>query len=120
MDMADFDANGIAKGWKSEGNFNPRSFNLARILEHEFLGHGIMNLSDDPAKTAAGENEDYLGNIIRGQINVPFRSTYGEFKPRIVDGEATRQKYQKISFSNGSSLFLTQPKDIGKTKTPIK
>jgi hypothetical protein len=54
-------------------------FNIARVLEHEFLGHGVKNLKDyrfvEMASHFPGDVEDFV-NKIRGELGLPYRVTY--------------------------------------------
>lgn len=81
MDLADFDGT-APKGFSyidKTANIPERSFNFARILEHEFLGHGVLGLKDKPATVLppyAGPVEEIIVNPIREQIGVPKRLTY--------------------------------------------
>jgi len=81
IDLADFEY-GEIKGntvlTNGNGGFNSRMDNLARIIEHEYLGHGIMDLSDGPSKNDVnklGGVENYL-NTFRVQMGVPQRVSY--------------------------------------------
>lgn len=97
IDLADFDDNLNQKGWKYiytlENKYKQckidlpktdRYFNLPRILEHEFIGHAILKLSDKAHELAEKEKEingpvpveAKLGNIIRREINLPDRIIY--------------------------------------------
>lgn len=90
IDLGDFNSDFSSKGDKY-WNVPNRSWNLGRVLEHEFLAHGVMGLDDDypksrsfqsslqwefDAKRMTGETVDFV-NQFRKQINVPIRTNYG-------------------------------------------
>jgi RHS repeat-associated protein len=84
IDLADFDANGEILGVgvassNAKGNstiLSPerRIDNLARIIEHEFLCHGVKNLLDE-GYDGLGAVENQI-NIYRKQMGVPLRDSY--------------------------------------------
>lgn len=83
LDFADFDAAGIPVDVKFPSGFDTRAFNFARVLEHEYLGHAVDQLKDEPniplpslGQLNAGPNEQML-NKFRVEMNLPTRTTYG-------------------------------------------
>jgi RHS repeat-associated protein len=80
IDLADFDGDKLK--YADYNDFHRaepvplRAENLARVFEHEFLGHAINKLSDFPNALNAGPNETQVGNPIRAQLGVPQRNSY--------------------------------------------
>jgi hypothetical protein len=87
IDLADFDNNGLIKGVginKKEGGLplstTSRIDNLARIIEHEYLCHGIKGLDLDlnhgvTQGNPLGQSETLI-NTYRSQMGVPLRVSY--------------------------------------------
>ena len=80
IDLADFDGQEALGEWISEGPFDTRTLNLARIVEHEVIGHAINGLKD-PGK----EERNYMtGDVIdiinsyRRDLKLTERSDYRE------------------------------------------
>jgi len=78
IDLADFDSNGNAFYAKFQG-VPERAFNLARIFEHEWIGHGIQNKSDGSSMTYARNPGGAVSvvNTFRREIGLPLRLNYG-------------------------------------------
>lgn len=63
----------------------PRHIGLTRVLEHEFIGHVLLKLTDDKydlfskeyTKEGPTQVEAKLCNIIRREIEIPDRISYG-------------------------------------------
>jgi hypothetical protein len=89
IDLDDFDAGGKDKFFEYPKGFDTRAFNMARVLEHEFLGHVMSGCVDYPdgkpeeGLTKPGENEDNM-NVMRRQMGLPLRLIYGG--PLLKDG----------------------------------
>lgn len=115
IDLADFDDNLNQKGWKYiytlENKYKQckidfpkidRYFNLPRILEHEFIGHAIQKLTDNPYPLGSIEEqtqgyvpvEAKLCNIIRREIEIPDRINY--------TGQSENYIFIEFGFLNGS------------------
>jgi len=63
IDLADFRGDYSLKAF-DYGNTPSRSYNLARVMEHEFLGHAIRGIDDKPNDIInPGPNENFLNNI---------------------------------------------------------
>jgi hypothetical protein len=86
VDLADFDKGGNILGSgishssdaknPLSGNFLNRMNNLARVMEHEFLKHGICKMSDDdPGLCPTGEVE-FEVNKFRIQMGIPTMNSY--------------------------------------------
>lgn len=84
IDLGDFDDDGniVSSGISSDKNAKNvaplatqlRIENLARVIEHEYLGHGVGNLDDD-GFNGLGAVENKL-NVYRSQMCVPTRDSY--------------------------------------------
>ena len=60
MDLADFDSKGLRNGLTYSSKLNPRAFNLARIFEHEFLGHQRLFIG------GFGDGDEYnMGKVVQ-------------------------------------------------------
>lgn len=86
IDLADFNLNGVPKGFAFDDLEKPkfngvkvpeRAFNLARIVEHELLGHGISAYGDKNASLyeTPGDVVNFV-NIFRLEMGLPVRVTY--------------------------------------------
>jgi RHS repeat-associated protein len=77
IDLADFDSSGKILGSTaiavSDTDINFRSDNLARVMEHEFLGHGAG--LGDTGYNGLGEVENQL-NIWRKEVGLSTRDSY--------------------------------------------
>jgi RHS repeat-associated protein len=81
VDMADFDNDGGAIGAKVtyekgySGGSPEKSISMARVLEHEYLGHGIHNLTDDhdPFKNDYNGPTVELTNSYQSEMNIMER-----------------------------------------------
>ena len=83
IDLADFDHGKLKyadyNGMNQNNPVPTRALNLARIIEHEFLGHAIGKYSDYPnSRFSAGPNEEHVGNPIRSELGLPPRTTYAD------------------------------------------
>lgn len=131
IDLADFQ-NGNAKGSIAGGgegfDWDPRSFNLARILEHDFIGHNVKGLSDP--KVGSGDSKGdvvRLVNTYEKEMGVLQRAQYYSTvvaKPRIdvVNMKVIGQQIESQTFSNGkiSIDFHFYPQDLGKVNNLIE
>jgi len=88
IDLADFDNNGLIKGIGINGppgglplSTTSRIDNLARVIEHEYLCHGIKGLDLGANHGVTQENplgqSETLLNKYRSQMGVPLRVSYG-------------------------------------------
>jgi len=82
VDLAHFDEKGQLLGLVVSAGLASRSLNLARVVEHEYFGHALDELKDDPHNLILsngpldpGPNENML-NKLRLQMGVPLRVTY--------------------------------------------
>ncbi|MFT5618906.1 MAG: RHS repeat-associated protein [Arenicella sp.] len=79
IDLGDFNRNGSPLSSKAFGDldvWSSRTINFARLLEHEFLGHGVNNLPDDPSYlNPTGQTVDFV-NVLRSQMGLIHRSQY--------------------------------------------
>lgn len=112
IDLADFTENGNAAGIDFSGSntkVSTRAFNLARVNEHEFLGHGISGLTDGGG--GAGHNDDAIGNVIRLEMGLPTRLNYlmKNQKMEIPIENQINREVPTFNFSNGGSIYLTNP-----------
>jgi RHS repeat-associated protein len=109
---------------------SPRAFNLARVLEHEVLGHGVERLEDAYNRSATVDNhgaffgEGMTGNtvdfanIFSKEMGLPTRTNYyGRFGREFVQDGSKRQMYQ-IVFSNGGRVITTLGGDLKLKEQP--
>ena len=76
IDLGDFYGDGSAKGEYTNG-LSTKTFNLTRTIEHEYIGHGVRRLSDDPnGPNDPGPNESLFGNPVRNNLGIPQRMQY--------------------------------------------
>ncbi|MCR6722672.1 MAG: hypothetical protein NVV59_20785 [Chitinophagaceae bacterium] len=76
IDLGDFNADGSAKGEYTNG-ISTKTFNLTRAIEHEYIGHGVKGLKDDPhGPNNPGPNETLFGNPVRNSLGIPERMQY--------------------------------------------
>ena len=76
IDLGDFYGDGSAKGEYTNG-LSTNVFNLTRTIEHEFVGHGVKGLGDDPhGPNGPGPNERLFGNPVRDRLGIPQRLEY--------------------------------------------
>jgi hypothetical protein len=110
IDLADFRddgtifgaaiAYGSDKNKKLDYSITSRSNNLARVLEHEFLKHGICKMTDDdPGLCPTGEVE-YEINKFRIQMGVPTMNSYK------FTSDVTNPTGEKISLMNNSQRSI--------------
>jgi hypothetical protein len=88
IDLADFNANGTLKGWNYQG-MSARDENMARVFEHEYLGHhqlGKMAGGDGNA-VQTGKVVEYT-NQFRRERGVRERLNYGGAGTKIVYGSS--------------------------------
>ncbi|MFD1001467.1 hypothetical protein ACFQ21_19215 [Ohtaekwangia kribbensis] len=113
IDLADFGAHGGAeKGWKYFG-MNHRDENMARVFEHEYLGHhhlGIMAAGDGNA-TQMGRVVEYT-NLFRRERGILERLNYGGGGSPIVYGKtsdfnSTRELIKYIQAVNKGKISPT-------------
>ncbi len=77
IDLGDFDSEGNVKGAIFPPSLNKRTYNLARIIEHEFIGHSIRNENDNNRSDySPGNTENSIVNIYRSQMNLTRRQSY--------------------------------------------
>lgn len=120
MDLADFNTNGTAKFMDASRSYidvPSRAFNLARVLEHEYFGHGIMKLRDDIVKggTQAGNNEDKLSNPIRKELGLPLRMNYS-IRAKDYQIEGPGKQAPAMHFSNGGIMYMMKENVIESPK----
>ena len=116
IDLGDFGADGSVNGDVYRG-VPIRAHNFARVMEHEFLGHGVMGLGDDYSQsrhpgnhgafngaTQTGNTVDFTNQFNR-QMGIPERTNYYSpmGRPFLRNGRAT-QMFQ-ITFSNGGIVI---------------
>jgi RHS repeat-associated protein len=76
VDLGDFNADGSAKGEYTNG-LSAKAFNLTRVIEHEYIGHGVKGLKDEPNGPGdPGPNERLFGNPVRNSLGIPQRMQY--------------------------------------------
>ncbi|MGM5630691.1 hypothetical protein O2K51_07275 [Apibacter raozihei] len=89
--------------------FTNRYSGLPRVLEHEFIGHVIMKLTDDPyewnsvQKNTLGPNpvEGELGNVIRRELDLPDRLNYTRgYKMNSKDDDASNIRFGYMNGNN--------------------
>ncbi len=76
IDIGDFNSDGSALGKFTEG-LTTKAMNLTRVIEHEYIGHGVKRLKDDPnGRNDPGPNERLFCNPVRNKLNIPERMEY--------------------------------------------
>jgi len=102
--------------------------NVARVIEHEFLMHGVKGLTDEGVG-GLGEVEDQL-NHFREQMGVPKRVSYGYFSdewtcPAFDEHNRPIKPIYRVSVeavdSNGHSYYIHYDRkaiDVMKYKVP--
>src|ERR1700754_1874064 len=78
IDLGDFNADGSIRTSVDEpsGTLSSRNDNLARVAEHEFLGHGIKGLSDATSPTNPTGDTENCVNGFRSQMGLFQRDSY--------------------------------------------
>ena len=96
----------------SSGFMNFREFNLARVVEHEFLGHGLGNFTDNAeAGYPSGRVVD-LVNLYRVEMGLGSRMSYHPHYTNMTDfslvmkGHAI-QKFQGFKFELQDCTIIT-------------
>ncbi len=98
IDLADFDENGGLKG-EVTGVVPVRTRNFARMMEHEYLGHGVKGKSDAHLGNGTGPTVKMV-NEFRQQMGLPIRLHYGSVDKKkgvsiIQYGTVTSEKSRK-------------------------
>ena len=75
IDLADFDAEGNVLQAEF-GEVDSRTWNLARVFEHEYYGHGVSQLRIEESTEKEKGNLDYMNNNFRAPLNLPWRVNY--------------------------------------------
>lgn len=76
IDLGDFNTDGSAKGEYTNG-LSSKVNNLTRVIEHEYIGHGVKGLKDEPNGPGdPGPNERLFGNPVRSSLGIPQRMQY--------------------------------------------
>jgi hypothetical protein len=76
IDLGDFNADGSALG-KFTNGLTTKAMNLTRVIEHEYIGHGVKGLKDDPhGLNDPGPNERLFCNPVRSKLGLPERMEY--------------------------------------------
>jgi RHS repeat-associated protein len=103
IDLADFNTNGSMKAVTTNKEFEPRSSNLMRTIEHEFWGHGKYG-------GQGGRSSEYDFNI--KELNKKFNKPMGI--PEGTNYCDIDKKTKKLfaSFSNGGILYYENSKSI--------
>ncbi len=85
-----------------------RAQNLGRVLEHEFLGHGVLGYKDDNGpnmffnpRNSPGRTVQVV-NRFRAQMGLPLRKNYIGFAG--ISHDPSTQMYQ-LRFSGGSTII---------------
>ena len=123
IDIGDFDVNlqSIPLLNESYQNVPFRAMNLARVLEHEVLGHGVMQLNDAYDSSKNPENHGYFdgGNMtgntvdfvnnLRLEMGLPLRTSYYSRRGRVYQGNSGEVQDLQITFSgqNGRGTVIT-------------
>lgn len=81
IDLADFKADGTLKGFNYSKlvnyGYSTRTFNMARVFEHEWIGHNVNNLRDGLLVNTKPGGVERLMNKFRAEMNLPARLNYG-------------------------------------------
>lgn len=96
---------------------------LSRVLEHEFLGHVLLKLTDDEYDifskefTTEGPTqvEAKLCNVIRREIGIPDKKSYGGYA---VNASQAGNVEMKFGFLNGSDELYKSEIDSRDTNYP--
>jgi RHS repeat-associated protein len=68
IDLGDFNEDGSFKGF-SYNMVNIRAMSFARVVEHEFLGHGVRGLEDDWSASKNPKNRgEFIGAFHQGDV----------------------------------------------------
>jgi len=112
IDLADYDSNGKYKSFDYSSALNPRSFNMARTFEHEYLGHQRLGIG------GGGDGSGYgMGRVVESvnqfsrERKIPERLNYGtngfiffgntgDFSSRGAQRRAVRDMVNKPSSNN--------------------
>lgn len=124
IDLGDFEENLIEKGILYKLNiqkeryeafklkppeFTNRYSGLPRVLEHEFIGHVLLKLTDQHDELTQQEKdtlgpvptEAKLGNVIRREIDLPDRKNYTRgYKINSKDNDAMRIEFGYMNGNN--------------------
>lgn len=72
MTVKNFDYTGL-----TDKSHTTRTFNMARIFEHEFFGHIIQRRFDPSNEETSAGKVEVLPNLFRREMGLPLRSNYG-------------------------------------------
>ena len=116
IDLADFDSNGKSRFYDYSSTLNPRAYNMARVFEHEYLGHE-KNKGRDGNVYSTGSAVDIV-NKYRRERKIPERLHYGASLKRIYFGStgdysssgAQRKAVRKMVKSPGTNGLFIQRK----------
>ncbi len=78
IDLADFDSSGNSKLFNYSSALNPRSYNMGRVFEHEYFGHGgrqVGGAADGIGYRMGSAVE--TTNLFRRQRGLDERLNYG-------------------------------------------
>ncbi len=124
VDFGDFDElTGKVKGDIYDPNVPVRAHNLARVLEHEMLGHGVLQLHDawDQSKTEkehgaftghnmTGDVVEYTNQRFNKQMSLPYRITYYGKMGGVYEENGEKYQMYYIEFSNkGRVITVGKP-----------
>ncbi|MCP9751020.1 hypothetical protein EGI32_08555 [Ferruginibacter sp. HRS2-29] len=101
------------KEWDYSGltsrGFSKRTFNMARMYEHEYFGHGIKRKQDPSREGFTAGKVEFLPNLFRTEMGLPKRSNYGinTGKGLVILFGIDAKEVRKINFNY--SLVPTAP-----------
>jgi len=73
----DFTVKGFDYSGLTSKGFSERTFNMARIFEHEFFGHIIQRRFDPGVGELKPGKVEFMPNLFRTEMGLPLRSNYG-------------------------------------------
>lgn len=85
IDLADFDDDLTTNKQIYPSGVDPRFMNLARVFEHEYIGHKLKKLNDyypGISQVGPGPVEDWLNQTVRKDLHLWHRITYSSIDPK--------------------------------------
>jgi RHS repeat-associated protein len=129
IDLGDFDKQGNLLGVTYPKGLNKRTLNIARVIEHEFLGHAVNDKRDDNtylSEVDKGSTERSIESIRKGLNLLPRLSYYSERNgqggiwfgyPSSSDpSKADRKRSHFVTFSSSSQTAKMYLDNKGKKR----
>jgi len=95
-------------GLTSRG-YSTRTFNMARLFEHEFFGHSVQGRNDPSREEFTAGKVEFWPNLFRTELGLPLRANYGlsTGKGTVILFGISASEVKKIVYNN--SLVPTVP-----------